>query len=84
MALPEQGNEHGTAGLVQINDALLVTLTNDAHGAKLGIQIRQTDADQLGYTHAAVEKQREHGVVAYAVFGFRVVLYAFQKADAFF
>ena len=57
LALGNVFQKRGLTSLVEINDALLASLTRDAQGTELGVDVREIDADQLGEPHAAVEKQ---------------------------
>ena len=51
------------AGIVQIDDALLCTFSDDTHGAEIAVEIVQIDSAQLRKTHAAVQKERNDGIV---------------------
>ena len=53
------------ARLVQVDRALLAALAGDAHGVAL--KVGQIEADQLGHTQTAVEKQRQNAVIPLGV-----------------
>ena len=75
--------KRGAARLVEIDNALLVALTNHAQGAVFTVKIGQADARKLGNTHTAVEKQRDHAPVAHAVGGCGIAFDGIQQHAAF-
>ena len=61
--------QSGETGVIEINDALLASLSEYAHLAVEKIHIAGVHADQLRKTKSAVEKQRQDAVIPQAPVG---------------
>ena len=67
------GTQSLAAGLVEVDDALLVSLTQHPHRAQGGVDVLEIDAHQLGHAHTAVEEQGDHAKIPLPMGRFGVV-----------
>ena len=73
----------GTAGVVQINDALLGAFTEHAQGSQLAVDVRKADADKLRKTHTAIEKEGDDSKISRTVARILIVKNALEQGNAF-
>ena len=67
--------------IVEVNDALLATFTHNAQGGQVGVDVADVNSDKFRKTHSAVEEERQNGIVAFAKFGFLIIVNRRQKAQ---